>query len=119
MSYNYALFIKHLDPEYITEHDDPTRPGGVAYDTVYPDLISVMKVELAKRVAAGDTDGSMSLTRDLDNKVTIERSWATEASARAWADYSLAVHPEYGAPTPLEIRLKNLETSVETVIHPV
>ena len=119
MSYNYALFIKHSDPDYITKIDDPSSPTGVVYDTAYPELIAAMKVELGKRVEAGDTDGNMYITRDSDNKVTIERRWVSEAAARAWADYSLAVHPEFNAPIPLEIRLKNLETSVETIIYPV
>jgi hypothetical protein len=121
MSFDFALFVKHPDPEYLTFNPDfiNVETGATGYDSVYLDTLSELGNELAHKVAAGDTDGEHILHTDDPTVCVIERHWASLEACQAWMDIVLTIHQATGAPVPLEGKVVNLLTQEETIIHSV
>ena len=115
---NYALFIKHSDPNYLTSYKDPGDPDILLYKTPYFALANEIRIRTMDLINQGLTDGEFVLHSKEDCCI-IERHWLTEDAARSYADYAIKTHPLFGAPEPIEVILKNLITLEEKIIHPV
>ena len=121
MAFNFALFIKHPDPEYLTFHPDFVNPelGTTGYNSAYMDTLMELGNEMAQKVGAGLTDGQFILHADDPTTVTLERNWASIEACRDWIDIVTRIHSATDCPLPLEAKVVNKLTSEETIIYPV
>lgn len=120
MAFNFALFVKHPDPEYLTYNPDfiNTETGATGYDSAYLDTVSELGNEMAQQVVAENTDGDFVLHTDDPTTCVVERHWVSIEAAQAWINIVLATHQSTGAPAPLEAKVVNLLTQEETIIYP-
>jgi hypothetical protein len=120
MAFNFALFVKHPDPEYLTFNPDfiNAEIGSTGYDSAYFETITELGNELGPKVAAGDTPGDFTVHTDDPTICVIERHWASLEAAQAWISIVVAIHQANGAPAPLEAKVVNLLTNEETIIYP-
>lgn len=121
MAFNFALFIKHPDPEYLTFNPDFVNEevGTTGYYSAYMDTITELGNELAQRVVADETEGTFILHTDDPTVCVIERKWSSMEACQNWVNTVLTVHPATGAPVPVEAKVVNLLTLEETIIYPV
>lgn len=121
MAFNFALFVKHPDPEYLLFNEDFVNPelGTTGYSSAYMDTITELGNELAQRVVAEETDGLFVLHSEDPTVCVIERKWVSVEACQNWMTTVLAVHESTGAPAPLEAKAVNLLTQEETIIYPV
>ena len=120
MSFNFALFIKHPDPEYLTFNPDFVNEevGNTGYNTAYMDTIGELTTELATRISASETDGTFTLHTEDPTVCVVERRWSSIEAATSWITTVASVHQSTGAPLPLEAKVVDLATQEETIIYP-
>lgn len=121
MAFNFALFVKHPDPEYLTYDPQFVNPelGTTGYNSAYMDTITDLGAEMAQEVIADNTDGQFILHSEDPTVCVIERKWASLEACQAWIQKVLTIHAATGAPAPIEAKVVNLTTLEETVIYPV
>ena len=119
MAFDFALFITHPDPEYIVFSKDfiNSELATTGYNSAYMETCTELGNELAQQVALGNTAGELTIHED-PNVVTTERHWISIDACRAWMDIVVRVHTATDCPLPLEAKVVNLITLVETVIYP-
>lgn len=120
MAFNFALFVKHPDPEYLTYNPDfvNNETGSTGYNSSYLETLSELSNEMAQQVVAENTDGTFVLHPHDPTVCVVERNWISIEAAQAWVDIVLAIHQSTGAPAPLEAKVVNLLTQEETIIYP-
>lgn len=120
MSFNYALFIKHPDPEYLTFNPEfvDEEAGFTGYGSAYPDASALLSDELRLRKEANLTLNNLIYHND-GSTVTIERHWVSPEAAQDWVDFVIQTHTNTNTPLPVEAKLVNLVTLEETILYPV
>lgn len=121
MSFNFALFVKHPDPEYLVFNADfkNQETNNTGYDSAYLDTLNDLSDELADFILANKSDGIFKLHPDDPTCCVIERNWVSVEAAQEWINVVLRVHQAHDTPLPLEAKVVNLTTLEETVIYPV
>lgn len=120
MALNFALFITHPDPEYLTFTPEFVNAelGTTGYNSTYMDTITELGAEMAQEVIADNTDGQFILHSEDPTVCVIERKWASLEACQAWMQKVLAIHTATGAPAPTTAKVVNLTTLEETIIYP-
>lgn len=118
--FNYALFIKHPDPEYLIFNPEfvDVEAGFTGYSSAYPDATGLLGDELKLRKEQNLTLGDLGYHTD-GTTVTIERKWVSLEAAQDWVDFVIQTHTNTNAPLPVEAKLVNLVTMEETILYPV
>ena len=74
MELNFALYIKHPDPEYLTFSADFVNPelATTGYSSAYMETLTELGNEMAQFIAQDLTDGQFILHADDPTTVTIK-----------------------------------------------